>query len=316
MNSYSPESTADVQHPTVSASPAARTSLILTAWIATLLLSKLPLVIARDVLGIDIPWILPSWIILSLALAAATTVWPLIRPLRAFFIVFAAIYLAALADPWLRQMALWQGVFANNSPLMAVFGDRVLLLLETLFVLAVLLGLGIRRKQAYLTRGDLSAPLGGRPEGNSSGKRRGIPWSIFGPVIALLLGAMFFSFLMSQLPGGFSNLSNTLPWLPLILVSAVMNAFGEEATFRAAPLATLVPVIGPNHALWMTAMWFGLGHYYGGFPSGPAGLVQAGLLGLLMGKAMLDTRGIAWPWFIHAVIDTAIYTYMAASVLR
>ena len=34
---------------------ATRTTLIWVAWIATLLLSKLPLVIARDVLGADIP---------------------------------------------------------------------------------------------------------------------------------------------------------------------------------------------------------------------------------------------------------------------
>jgi hypothetical protein len=72
--------------------------------------------------------------------------------------------------------------------------------------------------------------------------------------------------------------------------------------------------VGPRHALWLTALWFGLGHYYGGVPSGPVGFVQSGLLALLLGKAMLDTRGIAWPWTIHVALDTVIYLFIAAGV--
>jgi len=35
----------------------------------------------------------------------------------------------------------------------------------------------------------------------------------------------------------------------------------------------------------------------------------------LMGKAMLDTRGLGWPWIIHMTIDTAIYTFLALSAM-
>ena len=56
-----------------------------------------------------------------------------------------------------------------------------------------------------------------------------------------------------------------------------------------------------------------LGHYYGGFPSGPAGMVQSGLLALLMGKAMLDTRGMGWAWTIHVAIDMVIYVILAVT---
>ena len=84
--------------------------------------------------------------------------------------------------------------------------------------------------------------------------------------------------------------------------------------FRAAPLSALLPVVGPRHAIWLTAIWFGLGHYYGGTPSGPFGFVQAGLLGLLLGKAMLDTRGMGWPWIFHVVLDAIIYFFVAATM--
>jgi membrane protease YdiL (CAAX protease family) len=93
-----------------------------------------------------------------------------------------------------------------------------------------------------------------------------------------------------------------------------MNAFGEEAMYRAAPLATLIYPVGAVHALWMTSVWFGLGHYYGGTPSGAIGAVGSGLLGLLLGKAMLDTRGMGWSWIIHVVMDTVIYSAVAMSM--
>ena len=63
------------------------------------------------------------------------------------------------------------------------------------------------------------------------------------------------------------------------------------------------------------ALWFGPGHYSGGIPSGVMGLVFAGALGLLFGKAMLDTQGIAWPWFRHVLADAVISLFLARAVL-
>jgi membrane protease YdiL (CAAX protease family) len=171
-------------------------------------------------------------------------------------------------------------------------------------VIAVLFLIGAKRREIFLTVGNLSALVG---DEKTTTKRRRLSWSVLGPVVAILLGGLFFAFLVSQTPAGFSNISAIIPWIPLILLSAAMNAFGEEVTFRAATLGTLLPAVGPRHALWMTSLWFGLGHYYGDFPSGPAGLVQSGLLALLMGKAILDTRGLDWSWIVHMTIDTAIY---------
>jgi len=55
MNRVSSESLAYGRRLAAPKPIATRRVLILTAWIATLLLSKLPLVIARDLLGGDIP---------------------------------------------------------------------------------------------------------------------------------------------------------------------------------------------------------------------------------------------------------------------
>jgi hypothetical protein len=45
------------------------------------------------------------------------------------------------------------------------------------------------------------------------------------------------------------------------------------------------------------------------------GLVFAGALGLLFGKAMLDTKGIVWPWFLHFLADAVIFIFLAMAAL-
>ena len=289
-----------------------RATLILTAWIATLLLSKLPLVIARDIFGTDISWIMPAWIGTAALLFIATYIWQSLKPLRAYFSVLGIIWLMAFFAPLVNQTAIWQNLFSGRSEMVALLGDRVFLILEAFILIAALLLMGAKRQDIFLTLGDLKAPLGGQA---SATRRRYLTWPVLGTVISLLLGGLFLLFLISQNPTALSNPALVLPWLLLILLNAGLNAFGEEVLFRGAPLGMLLPAIGPKHALWLTSLWFGLGHYYGGIPSGPVGLIQSGLLALLMGKAMLDTRGMGWSWIIHVTIDTAIYTFLALTAV-
>lgn len=123
---------------------------------------KLTLIAARDLLGVDIPWIAAGWIGAAVLLIRGTYLWPALRPLRRY---------------------------------LAVMG---------LIVLGAVLLAGTPRRDTFLAVGDLGAPLGGR-------------------------------------------------------------AVNE------------------------------------------AGAIQSGLLAVLMGKAIVDTRGLGWPWFIHAAIEGVIY---------
>ena len=288
---------------------ATRTTLIWVAWIATLLLSKLPLVIARDVLGADIPWITPIWLGTAALLIGATFVWPALKPLRGYFAIMGVIVLTSFVfAPLISDSAAWQRFVAIQDEMISLFAWRVVLVFLTLIVLLAVSLLGTRRREAFLTAGELTAPVQGL--GLPGGRR--ISWAVFGTVMALLLAGLFFLFLLSQMPAGAGRLALALPWLPLILATAALNAFAEEGMYRAAPLAMLLPAVGAKHAIWLTAVWFGLGHYYGGIPSGPVGLVQSGLLAVLLGKAMVDTRGMGWSFIIHMALDTVIYISLAA----
>ncbi len=65
-----------------------------------------------------------------------------------------------------------------------------------------------------------------------------------------------------------------------------------------------------RQALFLTAVFFGLAHYYG-VPYGIIGVVMSTFLGWMLGKAMLETRGFFWAWFIHFCMDVKIFSFIA-----
>lgn len=79
---------------------------------------------------------------------------------------------------------------------------------------------------------------------------------------------------------------------------------------RGAPLSVLVPVIGKQQALMITAGFLGLGHFYG-VPNGVPGALLSGFLGWFLGKSLLETKGFFWAWLIHFLPDAIIFTFYA-----
>lgn len=98
--------------------------------------------------------------------------------------------------------------------------------------------------------------------------------------------------------------------LPGALLIAAMNAFNEEFTLRAAPISTLLPVIGKQQALMITTVYFGLGHFYGVPNNVPSVLISA-FLGWFLGKSLLETKGFFWALLIHFLPDAFIFTFFA-----
>ena len=141
---------------------AIRKELILVAWLATLILSKLPLVIARDILGTDIPWIMLAWIGTAALLFISTYVWQRLKPLRAYFLVMGITWLMAVFAPLLSQTAIWHNLFYGRSEMVAILGDRVFLIIQAFILVSALFLPGVKREDIFLTLGDLKAPLGGQ----------------------------------------------------------------------------------------------------------------------------------------------------------
>lgn len=292
--------------------PATQRLLLGAAWLAMLLLSRLPQIIAVEFFSWDgeIAW---WWLGTGLLFVAITFVWPPLKPLRNFSLILAilASFIGVL-DLAIQHSVIWQRWFGEDRTwALWFFGTRLPLVLLALALVPVLHLLGYRRDQYFLIRGKNSAPSALRLPGRQSG----LPWLVAGPLVAVLLAA-FFALALRQLfpppPGAWAALP---PLLPAIALLALTNGFGEEMAYRAAPVATLLPVVGGRHAIWIMAVWFGLGHFYGGVPSGLAGVIGPGFLAVLFGRALLATRSIVLPVSMHLFVDFAIYLFLAMAAM-
>ncbi len=64
----------------------------------------------------------------------------------------------------------------------------------------------------------------------------------------------------------------------------------------------------------MAAALFGIGHFFG-IPWGWTGIALASFMGWILSKAMLETRGFFWPWWIHFLQDVVIFFFLAAGTI-
>ncbi len=276
------------------------------AWLGMLLLSRLPQILLGETGLIDpAGWQTWWWIAAGIGLIALTFFWPAVKALRGFFLVLTLIYVVALLQGWISQTGLWKGWFGSETPWpMTFWGDRLLLIFLGLCLVVALALKGEKRRDYFLTFGKINAPAFGW---HWRGRQISLPWTIAGPVFAIGLSLLTGGAILAFSPVSGVSASRLLSVLPAVLALALINAFGEELAYRAAPLSQLWRVVGSRQAVWLTAVWFGLGHYYGGVPSGIMGAVFLSLVALLMGKAMLDTKGLAMPVFIHVWGDVIVY---------
>lgn len=287
--------------------------LTLAAWAVTILISVLP-DIALDKLAGGVPaWLSLFKLGFLLVLVLWALLWKPLRPLRNFFIVMLAFF---------GLFALRAHINFNWPALQALFGGSVFdarmqaeqtgKLAVSLAMIALLLVLGYKRRDCFLTRGHLRArmepvPLLGFPKPD--------PWPSFGLQWAIYIAATLAVVSYLGLRPDGALMLKVVPVLPAVLFYAALNAFNEEVTFRVPMLATLESIGGSRQALWMSAYFFGIAHYFG-TPGGIVGGVASVFMGWILGKGMVETRGMFWSWLIHFLSDIVIFAFLAAALLK
>lgn len=287
-----------------------QTSVAVIAWAVMLLVSELPQIVFREWGGAVPAWLFPAKMVLLAFAIVASIVWPAVRPLQPFFIIFFALYALQWAAPMVAMSPAWLDIIGRDR---ATFTGILMNAQAQRFIIAVLMvgvsWLVLRDRNAFFfAKGDLNAPAGPLKFAGVMGTGT---WCKRGPLIALALcaGLALFAILAGGAP--LSNLSRALPLMPYVILFAAMNAFGEEMNYRAPQLGALQGPVGPAQALLMTAAYFGIGHFYG-VPYGVIGVVMSFVLGWVLGKSMLETKGMFWAWLIHFCMDVVIFTFMAA----
>lgn len=286
--------------------------LTLLAWATVALVSTLP-DIAFDMLAGGIPaWLVFAKMGLLLALGLAAFFYRPLRPLRNFFLVLLAFFgLFQLLPRVDFTLPALQALFGGSAFDRRMQAEQTGKLAVSLAMIALLLALGYSRRDFFLRGGDLRAPI--EPV-KWLGFPKAEPWPKFGLLWAFnIAAALAIVQYLGLRPGG-AVLLKVAPMLPSILFYAALNAFNEEMTYRAPLLATLEPVGGSRQALWMAAYFFGIAHYFG-TPGGLLGGLLSIFMGWILGKAMVETRGLFWAWWIHFLSDVAIFVFLAASLV-
>jgi len=246
----------------------------------------------------------PLVLIAVVPLAACARAWQPARPLLPYLCVMVPVFGIAYILPSL--LSGWQPV--EGSVLCQTFLNKaVFLVLAAMTAVFLVAGLRFTPREAFLTPGGMSSPNGLRlPGGRST-----LNWAAVGPALAGTLLVLFGvpTWLGSGL--GLEFFVRLGPFLPLVIGAAAFNALAEEIVYRAGPLATLTRVVGPRQAVLLTSVWFGLAHYFGSVPEGFGGVVQSGVLALVLGWAMVATRGLGWPWILHFAIDLVVFASIA-----
>lgn len=104
------------------------------------------------------------------------------------------------------------------------------------------------------------------------------------------------------------NSLNNFQWwfVPFALLFAFTNSFSEEIIFRFGLIAGLQNYYPKITIQIVSAILFGLPHYFGN-PSGVIGVLMAGVLGYILCKATIETKGLSIAWMIHFVQDIIIF---------
>lgn len=276
------------------------------ALVVTLAISRLPEIVAGDVLGLDVPWMGTAVLLVTIGLWLAARVVEPLQPLERFLAVMVVVNALVAGLPVLLDSPAWEAIVPpSTAPMLAMLATRVLYAVLGLLVLGWAIVLGASRDEVYARVGDLDAPTQTRRKDGTY-----VRWGRFGPLAVVFLVLLMVWFSFPILPDSI-DLAAAAPAIAVGAVAALLNAWWEEAAFRAGPLSMLQRAIGPGAGVLLLALWFGIGHYYGGVPSGPMGLVATGAVAVLLGRSMIETRGLAWPVALHFTLDLVIFTFLA-----
>jgi len=284
--------------------------LILFTWAVVLLVSDLPNAIWQALIGDPPAWLFWAKVGLLLGLLVASLGSKLIRLIRPYLFLLLVLMLALYGMNWLRSTAAYLQWEQQIGWVWGMVAYQALKLLVAFIMIVVLLLMGRRWKEFFFTLGQLKAPVRAA-QSTGTPSKRGLTWGRLSLILGLcILPLTLLFFAMGNLPTR-EVLIRALPFLPAALLFAITNAFSEEMQFRASLLGDLQKIVGDDHAIWMTAVFFGFAHYFGGVPAGIPGVLIAGLLGALFAKCMLGSKGIAVPWFIHFCQNAVIYAFWA-----
>jgi membrane protease YdiL (CAAX protease family) len=255
-------------------------------------------------------WLTATESLLVAAAALAATRIPSWRGLTRFLFAIALLRLTwSFISPAIATSAPIRAVTDNASWGARLFLARLPTVSGAVLLCFTLISSGITRRDLFLCKGNLAAPA--EPI-RFLGITKPVPWIWLGPAFIAVFAVALAPYIYLTVHPNFKAADRIVRVFPWILAVSVLNAASEEFQFRCVPLAHLRGMFPKAEMILLTAVFFGVGHYYGQ-PSGPLGAAMAGFAGWIWARSMMDTRGGLWAFVIHMAQDVIILSFLAVA---
>jgi membrane protease YdiL (CAAX protease family) len=279
-------------------------------WASTLIACGLPEIVCQE-FGIHLGiWLSLGELLVLLGLALLAARRHPVQNLVGFILAVAALKLGwDVVVPLIEASGVFRSITSSLDWSGRFFLARAIRLVGALFMIVTLVNSGIGRRELFLMVGNWRARVQPEPFLRF---RRPIPWIRFAAALLLIFGVVLPLFLYFTLHPDLGRAHRLLPLLPLAIATSAMNAANEEFQFRSVLLARLRNIVSPREAVVLTAVVFGVGHFFGQ-PSGWGGALMAGIGAWALAKSMIETRGFTCAFATHFVQDMVIFGFLALS---
>jgi membrane protease YdiL (CAAX protease family) len=266
----------------------------------------LPEIVFKEITG-SMPDSLIFVRLISMLFASVILHFLELKVVAKYALVLSVIIIAEFFTKQILLSTLWIDNF-DPSTFMGNFGGSILLkVIGVVPVVLILVILFKSPKNVYLTKGDLTVKADEMKWLNI--KKDKIGWGKLALISAVLISLGTILLTVSTVTGSSTilNVDNLVKYLPLVFVFAAINSLCEGIVFRSAILGSIKHVLPKNQAILISALIFGIAHYYGA-PSGIIGVVMSTFLGWYMTISMYETKGFASSWIIHFMQDVVIFS--------
>lgn len=230
-----------------------------------------------------------------------------LRSLVKLALVLITFLSTTILTNMIRGSYYWTSTFNSKSFTHTIGGSILLKMIGVVPIIVLLMLLFKSFKRAYLTKGDLFIKAERIPWLGIDGNK--ITWLKLSLISGILISAgtillTLFTVTQVRLSHGLTDL---IPYLPIIIIFAILNSLCEGIVYRSAILSSFQGVLPKNTSVLIAAVLFGTAHYYGA-PGGIIGVIMASALGWYLCRSMFETKGFLTSWIIHFMQDVVIFT--------
>src|SRR6056297_122728 len=287
---------------------------IVIVWIFMLIVSILPEVIIKELFMTEVANLQEIRLVFMMGIALGSLIIKQLSELRNYIIVLAMITGLNYFGDIIQGFEIFGSFFGGEDKafIQGLASYQLIRLFKAIIMFFVLMGLFKERRKFFFVKGNLDAiakPIKGLVKNPTPWRKFAIQFGVY-----ITLGLLVFLVIAGGIPSGESFIK-IVPILPFIVIFAGINSLYEELNLRAAIIATLKNHVGSGQALWISAVYFGIIHFYG-VPYGVLGVLLATFLGYIIGNSMIESGGFVYAFLLHIIQDIIIFAFLAIGAVK